>query len=123
MTLTLTIIDDKYSANDATGRKTLYFTGSFTNPYTAGGEIITVSSYFPNKWLGGAVESVDFNCSDANTGVARTGTFLGDANSTSVVALQLFNAGLSGTASAGLFVDNTVANLSGTTVTLRMTGY
>ena len=124
MTLTLSIIDDTYSANDvAGGVKNVRFTASFTNPYTTGGETITTSTYFPAKFLGGGVESVNASVTTANAGIARTATFRGDTASTSIAVLQLFNAGLSGTASAGGFVDNTVANLSNTTVTLRMAGY
>ncbi len=123
MSIATTIIDDVYSGNADDGRKRLFYNVSLTNPYTAAGERITVSSIFPNKFLGGSLMSINQQVTAANAGIASTATFIGDASSTSVVLLQLFNAGLSGTASAGLFVDNTVANLSGTTFVVQMIGY
>ena len=123
MTATFTIIDDTYSANEASGKKRIFGTVSLTNPYTAGGEAITVSSYFKTKFLGGHVTMVQQSVAIANAGIAATGKFRGDTSSTTTAVLQFFNAGLSGTAQAGLFVDNTVANLSNTTCTVDMVGY
>lgn len=123
MTLTLTIIDDTYSRNGADGVKRVQFTGSFTNPYTAGGESVTTSTYFGTKFLGGTVLAVEPSVGIDNTGIAMTGRFRSDTSSTTTAVLQLFNAGLSGTAKAGLFVDNTVANISNTTITFEMAGY
>jgi hypothetical protein len=124
MSLTLTIIDDTYSANDGTGRKTVYFTGSLTNPYTAAGESLTSTSvYFKTKFLGGHVTAVNPSVTSALAGVARTGTFRADTSSLTLHVLQFFQTGLSGTSSAGLWVDNTTANLSATTFTVAMYGY
>ena len=123
MTATLTIIDDTYSANGADGRKRIFATISLTNPYTAGGESITTSTYFKTKVLGGSVTMVNPSVSAANAGIARTGTFRGDTTSTSTLLLQFWNTGLSATANAGMFVDNTVANLSGTTIYMEAVGY
>ncbi len=115
MTATLTLTDDIYSTNTSDGNKTLYFNISLTNPYTAGGEIITVSSYFPNKVHGGQILMVNPSVAVANAGLASHSTFRGTNTSTTSVALQFFNVSLGG-ATAGNFVDNTVANLSNTTV-------
>lgn len=123
MSITATLIDDKYSANDAAGRKTLYFTVSLTNPYTAGGESITVSSYFPNKVLGGNVTMVNPSVSIDAVGGLRNGVVRGDTSSTTTVVLQLLGCGLAGTSKVGLWVDNTVANVSNQTCTLQLIGY
>lgn len=124
MSVTFTIIDDTYSANGADGRKHIFGTLSFTNPYTAGGESITVSSYFPNKFLGGRVTGVNASVTAANAGMIGTrSAFRADTSSTTTAVIQLFNDGLTGTSSAGLAVDNTVANISGITCTVEMWGY
>lgn len=129
MTLTLTVIDDQYASNGGDGVKSLRLTGSFTNPYTAGGESVTLSSYFhatagsTSKFLGGRVMAVNPSVSIDLAGVLATGVFRGDTSSTTTAVLQLFNAGLGGTSKAGLFVDNTTANLSTGTVTLLVQGY
>lgn len=123
MTATFTILDDTYSANSADGKKRIWGTVSLTNPYTAGGESITVSSYFKKEFLGGNVTLINPSVSAANAGIAQTGRFRGDTSSTTTAVLQFWNTGLTGTANAGLFVDNTTANLSNTTITVQMTGY
>jgi hypothetical protein len=123
MTTILTAIDSTYSSNDSAGRKSMYFTVSLVNPYSAAGEVLTVSSYFPHKFLGGTVTMIHQPVTIALAGVLATGKFRGDTTSTTVAILQFFNAGLSGTANAGLFVDNTTANLSTGTVTVNMVGY
>ena len=123
MTATFTIVDDTYGANLADGKKRIWGTVSLTNPYTAGGESITVSSYFKTKFLGGEVTMVNASVTTANAGIASTGTFRGDTSSTTTAVLQFFNAGLSATASAGLLVDNTTSNLSNTTLTVALSGY
>jgi hypothetical protein len=124
MSVLVTILDDTYSANGADGRKRIFASVSLTNPYTANGESITTSTYFKTKFLGGHVTSVSAAVTAANAGIAQTGTFRGDQNSTTAAVLfQMFNAGLPVTANAGLFVDNTVANLSNTTFTMEMIGY
>ena len=124
MSLTLTIIDDTYSSNSSDGRKRVFFTGSLTNPYTASGEVITtMSTYFYTKFLGGHVTMVNPSVTSALAGIAKTGTFRGDTSSLTTQVLQFFQTGLSGTASAGLWVDNTTANLSATTFTVEAYGY
>jgi len=124
MSVTFTILDDSNSANGADGRKHIFGVLSFTNPYTASGESLTVSTYFPNKFLGGKVTAVSAAVTSALAGLAHTGTFRGDSSSTTAAVLfQLFQTGLAGTASAGLWVDNTTANISATTCTVEMWGY
>lgn len=132
MSLTLSVIDDTYSANDSTGRKHLFATVSLTNPYTASGETVDLTSYFKNKFLGGTVRIVNPSVSIDNAGIVASGTFRGDTNSVSTTnlstgggnpVLQFFNIGLSGTAKAGLRVDNTVANLSSSTIVVDVLGY
>jgi hypothetical protein len=124
MSVLFTILDDTYSANNIDGKKRIFGTFSFTNPYTANGESVTVSTYFPNKFLGGHVTAVSAAVTAALAGVARSGTFRGDSSSTtSAVLFQMFQTGLAATASAGLWVDNTTANISATTCTVEMMGY
>ena len=126
MSLTLTAIDDRYQANQG-DTKRMWFTGSLTNPYTAGGEVIGANTYFPRQFLGGVVTAVNPSVTAALAGVARTGTFRADTSSVASTAalspvLQFFQTGLAATASAGLWVDNTTANLSNTTFTCYMEG-
>ncbi len=123
MTTTLALIDDTFSSNESSGRKTIYASVSCTNPYTAAGELITVSTYFKSKFLGGNVVMVQPSVAIAAAGVAATAKFRGDTSSFTSAVIQLFNAGLSATAQAGLFVDSTVANISGTTFVVEMKGY
>lgn len=123
MTTTLTIIDDQYSANGIDGRKRLNFLISCTNPYSTGGEIITVSSYFPNKFLGGRVTMVNPSVTVDLTGIAASGTFRATTASTTTVLLQLLNTGLPVTAAVGRWVDNTVANISTTSFYAELVGY
>lgn len=124
MSVTFTILDDSNSANNPDGRKHIFGVLSFTNPYTAAGESLTVSTYFPSKFLGGKVTAVSGAVTAALAGLAHTGTFRGDSSSTATAVLfQLFQSGLPGTASAGLWVDNTTANISATTCTVEMWGY
>lgn len=126
MSLTLTVIDDRYQANQG-DTKRMWFTGSLTNPYTANGETVGANTYFPKQFLGGGVTAVNPSVTAALAGIARTGTFRADTNSVGSTAalapvLQFFQTGLAATASAGLWVDNTTANLSGTTFTCFMEG-
>jgi len=123
MSVTFTIIDSSDTANNADGKKRVYGTLSFTNPYTASGESITVSSYFPHKFLGGEVKMINPSVSIANTGLVALAKFRGDSSSVTTAVIQLFNTGLTGTANAGLLVDNTVANISNITCTVEMVGY
>lgn len=122
MSLTLTVIDDVYT-NAADGTKTVRYTGSFTNPYTAGGESIDVSTLFPHKFLGGRVEMIAAAVAIAAVGPLATAVIRGDTSSTSTVVLQLLSVGLPGTTAAGAFVDNSVANISGYSCTIALTGY
>lgn len=126
MSLTLTAIDDRYQANQG-DTKRMWFTGSLTNPYTANGESVGVNTYFPKQFLGGKVTAVNPSVTAANAGIASTGTFRADTASVASSAalapvLQFFQTGLTGTASAGGFVDNTTANLSNTTFICYMEG-
>lgn len=123
MSVTFTIIDDSGSSNNADGKKRVYGTLSFTNPYTPNGELLTVSSYFPNKFLGGNVMAVGQSVTIANAGLVALAKFRGDTTSTTTAVIQLFNTGLSATANAGLLVDNTVANISNITCLVEMVGY
>jgi hypothetical protein len=121
MTLSITLTDDTYSANGSDGRKRIYATGSLTNPYSTGGETITTSTYFGNVFDGGVVTMINPSVSILNAGIAQTGKFRGTNASTTSAVLQFFNVSLGGS-TAGTFVDNTVANLSSTTVYLEMIG-
>lgn len=126
MSLTFTIIDDTYSANGADGKKHIFGTISLTNPYSAAGELVNdATTHFKTKFLGGNITAVQQSVAIALAGVVATGKFKGDTNSVGSASpkLQFFNAGLSGTANAGLFVDNTTANISGGTATVEMWGY
>lgn len=124
MTTALTLIDGRYSPGLTDGNRQLLFSVSVTNPYTTGGEALDLSTapYFPNQFRGGWVTIINPSVTAANAGVARTMTLRGDTSSTAAPKMQFWNAGLSGTASAGLFVDNTVANLSGTTFYMKLEG-
>jgi len=122
MTATLTATDSTYNANGSDGRKRLYATISLTNPYTSGGESITTSTYFGTVFDGGRVLAVNPSVSVTNAGIAHTGTFRSSNASTTTAVLQFFNVSLGGS-TAGMFVDNTVANLSSTTVFVEMIGY
>lgn len=125
MTALLTLTDDVYSANNGDGRKRLYGNVSLTNPYTAGGETISFSTYFSGgvaKFDGGVITMINPSVSATNAGIASTGKFRGDNSSTGSAVLQLWNTGLTGTANAGLLVDNTVANLSSTTFFVELIG-
>jgi len=126
MSLTLTAIDDRYQANQG-DTKRMWFSGSLTNPYTASGETVGANTYFPKYFLGGGITAVHPSTSIALAGVIATGKFRADASSVASTAalapvLQFFNAGLSATANAGLFVDNTTANLSNGTFLCYMEG-
>lgn len=123
MSLTFTIIDSSDTVNTSDGLKHVRGTFSFTNPYTAAGEALTVSSYFPHSFLGGQVLSINPSVSIDNAGIVSMGKFRGDTSSTTTAVFQLFNTGLSGTAKAGLLVDNTIANISGISCTVEMWGY
>jgi len=123
MTATFTIIDDPTSANDSSGRKRIFGTISFTNPYTANGDSFSLSTYFPNKFLGGRVVAINPSSTTALAGLLTHATFRADTSSTATAVIQLFSAGLSATANAGNLVDNTTANISGLTCTIEAFGY
>jgi len=123
MTATVTIIDNLYDSNDATGRKSIFATVSLTNPYTAGGELVTVSSWFKTKFLGGRVTAIEPSVAIAAVGAMALATIRADTSSYTTVKLQLLNVGLTGTANAGLLVDSTVANTSNSTCTINLIGY
>jgi hypothetical protein len=119
MTTTITPIDSTYSANDSTGRKRLFVTASVTNPYSTGGEAIDLTSYLKTKFLGGSVAGINPSVSAANAAVASTAQFRADSSSLTP-KLQMWNTPLTAT---GVLVDNTIANLSGTTIYLEVVGY
>ena len=119
MTSTFTPIDSTYAANDSTGRKRLFGTVSITNPYSTGGEVVDLSSYFKTKFLGGEVTMINPSVSATNAAIAQSGKFRGDTSSLSP-KLQFWNTPLLGT---GVPVDNTISNLSGTTLTVEVYGY
>lgn len=123
MTATFTIIDDAPSGNDGSGRKRVFGTLSFTNPYTANGDSFSLSTYFPNKFLGGRVTAVNASSTTALAGLLTHATFRADTSSTATAVVQLLSVGLTGTASAGNLVDNTTANISGLTCTVELFGY
>ncbi len=121
MTLTLTAIDDSQSANNADGTKTIRYTGSFTNPYTAGGEVITLSSIFKQKFLGGRVEMVHQDVAVGDAGMLASAVIRGNVTTTPTTCkVQLFN---SAVVLNGRFVDNTVADISNYSCTFALTGY
>ncbi len=123
MTMTLTLIDDTYSSNESSGRKLIFGSVSCTNPYTAVGDLITISTYFKSKFLGGFVGSVNASVTAALAGLASSAKFRGDTSSFTTAVIGLWQTGLSGTASAGLWVDNTTGNISATTFVVGMYGY
>lgn len=123
MSLTFTIIDSSDTVNTSDGLKHIRGTFSFTNPYTAAGESLSLSTYFPNKFLGGQVLQINPSVTLALTTNMALGKFRGDTTSTTTAVFQMFNVGLSATASAGLLVDNTTANISGSTCTVELWGY
>ncbi len=123
MTATFTIIDGAVESNGADGRKRIFGTVSFTNPYTANGDSFSLSTYFPSKVLGGKVVGIGPSVTTALAGLAAHATFRCDTSSTSTAVIQLLSAGLSGTANAGNLVDNTTANVSGLTCLVEVVGY
>lgn len=123
MTTLFTITDDLFFANESSGRKYVFGLLSCTNPYSAGGELISTAAYFKQKALGGKVVYIDPGVPIALAGVGATGTFRANTASYTGMLFQLFNAGLSATANAGLFVDNTTGNISGLSVGLQLMGY
>lgn len=123
MTATVTIIDNTYDSNEGQGRKRIFATVSLTNPYTAGGESITVSSWFKAKFLGGNVTMVNPSVAIAAVGPMASAVLRADTSSYTTVLLQLLNNGLGGTSAAGVWVDNTVANVSNSTCFISLVGY
>jgi len=123
MTALLTLTDDTYSANNGDGRKRIYGSVSLTNPYTTGGEVLTTTAYFPNKFDGGKVTMVNPSVAILMAGIAHTGTFRGDGSSTTAGVLQFMNVSLGGS-TAGTFVDNTVTGTTyaATTLFVEMIG-
>lgn len=119
MTALLTLTDDNYSTGAIDGRKRLYATVSLTNPYSTGGESLTMSTYFSSKLDGGRVIMVNPSVAVNSAGIASTGIFRGDNNSVTTAVLQFFN---TITTQSGAFVDNTVANLSNVTVFVEIIG-
>ncbi len=123
MTMTFTLIDDTYSSNESSGRKQIFGTVSCTNPYTAGGDTFSISTYFKAKFLGGVVTAVNQSTAIGLAGVAGSAKFRGDTSSFTSAVVTLFQTGLSATATAGLWVDNTTANISTATFQAVLIGY
>lgn len=121
MSLTLTIIGNRFEGGNADQISRLRYTGSFTNPYTAGGEVVT-SLPFTKKIFGGKTLMVNPSVSTNLAGLAHNAIWRGDTSSTATIVLQLVQPGLSGTASAGFYIDNTTANISNLTCTFEMSG-
>lgn len=121
MSLALTIIGSRYEGGNADQVSRLRYTGSFTNPYTAGGEAITTFP-FTKKFFGGKVLSVNPVVATNLAGALGNAVFRSDTTSTGTVILQLLQTGLSGAASAGLWVDNTTANISNATCVIEISG-
>src|SRR5688572_15072767 len=122
MTTVITELTDKYAANDGNGYKRMRLSVSCVNPYTAGGEAITLSSYFKSAFHGGSLLAVNPSVSIALACIVSSGTFRGDTNSYASAVLQFYANGLSATAQAGLRVDNTTANISAATVYVEVVG-
>lgn len=120
MTALLTLTDDTYSANNGDGRKRLYANISFTNPYSAGGELIT-QAYFGTKFDGARVIMVNPSVAAGPAAIAATGCARGDNASTAAFLLQFWNAS---TSTIGGLVDNTVntASWSSVSVFVEMIG-
>lgn len=121
MSTTLTIIGSRLEGGNADQISRLRYTVSCTNPYTAGGEVITTLP-FTKKFFGGKVLQVNPVCATNLAGAAANSAFRGDTSSTATIVLQLLQTGLSGTASAGFWVDNTTANISNLTFTMEVSG-
>lgn len=121
MTATFTIIDGAVESNGADGRKRIFGTLSFTNPYTAGGDSFSLSTYFPNKFLGGRVTAVNASVAVGLAGAIAHSTFRADTSSTATAIIQFFAGGL--TTLSGTFIDNTTANISAATCTVELFGY
>lgn len=122
MANTLTLTDDKYSANSADSRKRIYATLSVDN-YVTGGIPIDVSSYFPTKFDGGRVLGCSLVTTIAKAGIAHTGMFRANNASTTAAApplLQFFNNSTG--AGAALWVDNSTTDLTGTSVLVELIG-
>jgi hypothetical protein len=123
MTTVLTAVDSTYHSNDATGLKRIFFSGSSTNPYSAGGESIDISAYFKTKLLGGKVTMVNPSVTVDLTGIAASGTVRATTASTTTLLLQFLNTGLPVTTAVGRWVDNTVANISTMSFYAELIGY
>lgn len=119
-----TITGANFDANESSGRKVLHGTISFTNPYTASGEVIAAAgTYFKSTFFGGNVTYIRQDVAGASAqGRAVLAKFRADALSFSAPILALFDIGLSGTAGAGGLVDCTTPNISGLTVGVQMWG-
>ncbi len=121
MTMTFTLIDDTYSSNESSGRKHIFGSVSCTNPYTAGGDTFTISTYFKSKFLGGVVTAVNPSVAIGLAGLAGTARFRGDTSSFTSAVVTLFQGGL--TTLSGTWIDNTTANISATTFQALLMGY
>lgn len=126
MTTTFTITDDIFFANESSGRKTVHGLLSCTNPYSAGGEVFNwqtgTLNFFKSKFYGARVVYINPSVPVGLAGLGATGTFRGDNSSIASALFQLFNSGLSATATAGQWVDNTVSNISGLSIGIQAYG-
>jgi hypothetical protein len=122
MSMTVTIINDRYSTTDGSQRKYIDYTISCTNPYTANGEVLSdFSGHFNKEFLGGWTTMVNPSVTVNLAGLAKSCVPRATTASTSTITLQLLAMGFATTA-WGNYVDNTTANISNCTFTLRMSG-
>lgn len=122
MTNTFTITGANVDTNESSGRKVLHGTLSFTNPYTASGEVIgAMSTYFKSLFFGGNVTYIDGAVSLVNCVGPVLSKFRGNSSSYAAPILQFFNVSLGGS-TAGTLVDHTTANISNITVGIQAWG-
>ncbi len=94
---------------------------SCTNPYSTGGEAFT---HTLNKvFMGGKVLAVNPSVTIQNAGIAASGVIRATTASTTSLLLQFLNTGLPVTTAVGTWVDNTVANISNTSLIVELMGY
>jgi len=119
MSVTASIVNDAYSGVSGDQRRNIDWTLSFTNPYTANGEVTNIwSGYAKKQFLGAWVTMVKPTVTATLTSKAPTLTVWADTSSTNTVTIKLYSLPLSG-ASMGELVDNSIANISGLTISMR----
>jgi len=118
MSTTVTLRDDIYSQNDATGKKRLFVTISCTNPYTANGELVDCSTYFDT------VEAVNIvgvgpSVSATLSGLASTAKAKFVPGTSTSFLLQMFNVSI---VPGNGWIDNSTANISNLTIYAELIG-